>query len=128
MIFSSTQSLLGQLSPEEYRAGFMAVNVTALSLGQASGPILAGTMFTKMKEKSNQGHIEKNGSLSDVLVSQEVGDKNTPSKAHIRKGIVGDWKNYLSDSELNFSRNYVQIKKETCPHVIDFFSLEDLLC
>ncbi|NES93197.1 MFS transporter, partial [Okeania sp. SIO2B9] len=37
---------LGQLSPEEYRAGFMAVNVTALSLGQASGPILAGTMFT----------------------------------------------------------------------------------
>ncbi|NES64460.1 MAG: MFS transporter [Okeania sp. SIO2D1] len=46
MIFSSTQSLLGQLSPEEYRAGFMAVNVTALSLGQASGPILAGTMFT----------------------------------------------------------------------------------
>ncbi|MGK7920792.1 MAG: MFS transporter [Trichodesmium sp.] len=46
MIFPSTQSLLGQLSPEEYRAGFMAVNATALSLGQASGPILAGTMFT----------------------------------------------------------------------------------
>ncbi|MGD1703093.1 sulfotransferase domain-containing protein [Dapis sp. BLCC M229] len=90
--------------------------------------ISRATNFTKMKEKSNQGHIEKNGSLSDVLVSQEVGDKNTPSKAHIRKGIVGDWKNYLSDSELNLWRNYVQIKKETCPHVIDFFSLEDLLC
>lgn len=46
IIFPSTQSLLGQLSPEEYRAGFMAVNTTALSLGQASGPILAGTMFS----------------------------------------------------------------------------------
>jgi len=90
--------------------------------------ISRATNFTKMKEKSNQGHVEKNGSLSDVLVSQEIGDKNTPSKAHIRKGIVGDWKNYLSDSELNLWRNYVQLKKETCPHVIDFFSLEDLLC
>ncbi len=90
--------------------------------------ISRATNFTKMKEKSNQGHIEKDGNLSDVLVSQEVGDKNTPSKAHIRKGIVGDWKNYLSDSELNLWRNYLDIKKETCPHVIDFFSLEDLLC
>ncbi|NEQ72736.1 MAG: sulfotransferase domain-containing protein [Okeania sp. SIO2C9] len=89
--------------------------------------ISRATNFKKMKEKSNQGHIDKDGNLSDVLVSQEVGDRNHPSKAHIRKGIVGDWKNYLSDSELNLWRNYVQIKKETCPHVIDFFSLEDLL-
>ncbi|MEB3339899.1 sulfotransferase domain-containing protein [Okeania sp.] len=85
------------------------------------------TNFTKMKEKSNQGHIEKDGSLSNVLVSQEIGDKNIPSKAHIRKGIVGDWKNYLSDSEFNLWRNYVETKKASCPHVIDFFSLENLL-
>ena len=90
--------------------------------------ISRATNFTKMKEKSNQGHMEPDGSLSDMLVSQEVGDKNTPSKAHIRKGIVGDWKNYLSDSELNLWQNYVHIKKETCPRVIDFFSLEGLLC
>jgi MFS family permease len=46
MVAPSTQSLLGQLSPEQYRAGFMAVTATALSFGQTLGPILAGTMFT----------------------------------------------------------------------------------
>ncbi|WP_174715391.1 MFS transporter, partial [Aphanothece sacrum] len=46
MVFPSTQALLGELAPQEYRAGFMAVNATVLSLGQALGPILAGGMFT----------------------------------------------------------------------------------
>ncbi|MGB5595344.1 MAG: MFS transporter [Crocosphaera sp.] len=46
MVFPSTQALLGELAPQEYRAGFMAVNATMLSLGQALGPILAGGMFT----------------------------------------------------------------------------------
>ena len=46
MVAPSSQSLLGQLSPEKYRAGFMAVTATALSFGQTLGPILAGTMFT----------------------------------------------------------------------------------
>ncbi len=46
MIFPSTQALLGGLAPQEYRAGFMAVNATALSIGQALGPILAGTAFS----------------------------------------------------------------------------------
>ncbi|MDJ0731339.1 MAG: MFS transporter [Crocosphaera sp.] len=46
MVFPSTQALLGELAPQEYRAGFMAVNATVLSLGQALGPILAGVMFT----------------------------------------------------------------------------------
>ena len=46
MVFPSTQALLGELAPQEYRAGFMAVNATVLSLGQALGPILAGIMFT----------------------------------------------------------------------------------
>ncbi len=46
MIFPSTQALLGGLAPQEYRAGFMAVNATALSLGQALGPVLAGTAFS----------------------------------------------------------------------------------
>ncbi|MDJ0697551.1 MFS transporter [Mastigocoleus sp. MO_188.B34] len=45
MSFPSTQALLGKLAPEEYRAGFMAVNATVLSIAQGLGPILAGGAF-----------------------------------------------------------------------------------
>ncbi|MGH7998031.1 MAG: MFS transporter [Brasilonema sp.] len=45
MAFPSTQALLGGLAPQEYRAGFMAVNATVLALGQALGPLLAGVAF-----------------------------------------------------------------------------------
>ena len=45
MVFPSTQALLGGLAPQEYRGGFMAVNATILSLGQALGPLLAGVAF-----------------------------------------------------------------------------------
>lgn len=45
IVFPSTQALLGGLAPVEYRAGFMAVNATMLSLGQALGPLLAGVAF-----------------------------------------------------------------------------------
>ena len=45
MVFPSTQALLGGLAPQQYRAGFMAVNATVLSLGQALGPLLAGIAF-----------------------------------------------------------------------------------
>ncbi len=45
MCFPATQALLGKLAPEDYRAGFMAVNATVLSVGQALGPLLAGVAF-----------------------------------------------------------------------------------
>ncbi|AFY56471.1 sulfotransferase family protein [Rivularia sp. PCC 7116] len=91
--------------------------------------ISRATDFKSMKQKSiTEGHIDTEGELSDVLVSREVGDKNNPSKAHIRKGMVGDWVNYLSDDELVMWRDYVNKKKDYCPHVVDFFSLDDLLC
>lgn len=45
MVFPATQALLGGLAPQEYRAGFMAVNATVLSVGQALGPLLAGVAF-----------------------------------------------------------------------------------
>ncbi|MBW4595530.1 MAG: MFS transporter [Brasilonema angustatum HA4187-MV1] len=45
IVFPSTQALLGGLAPVEYRAGFMAVNATVLSLGQALGPLFAGVAF-----------------------------------------------------------------------------------
>ncbi|MDY6903029.1 MAG: sulfotransferase domain-containing protein [Cyanobacteriota bacterium] len=91
--------------------------------------ISRATDFKSMKQKSiAEGHLDTEGNLSDVLVSQEVGDKNNPSKAHIRKGMVGDWVNYLSEDELNMWRNYVNTKKDYCPHVVDLFSLDNLLC
>jgi len=39
------QSMLARLSPEEYRAGFMAINITTQSLGRAFGPVLAVISF-----------------------------------------------------------------------------------
>lgn len=91
--------------------------------------ISEATDFQSMKNKSlTEGHLDTEGKLSDVLVSQEVGDKNSPSNAHIRKGIVGDWVNYLSDEELTMWRDYVKKKKDSCPHIVDFFSLDNLLC
>lgn len=38
----TTRTLLTMLSPEESRAGFMAVNATVQSIGQALGPVFAG--------------------------------------------------------------------------------------
>lgn len=45
MVFPSTQALLGGLAPQQHRGGFMAVNATVLSLGQALGPLLSGVAF-----------------------------------------------------------------------------------
>ncbi|NEP70700.1 MULTISPECIES: MFS transporter [Okeania] len=45
MCYPATQALLGKLAPPDYRAGFMAVNATVLSTGQALGPLLAGVAF-----------------------------------------------------------------------------------
>ncbi|MEO1428691.1 MAG: sulfotransferase domain-containing protein [Cyanobacteria bacterium J06633_8] len=91
--------------------------------------ISIATDFKSMKQKSiAEGHLDTEGNLSQVLVAREVGDKNNPSNAHIRKGVVGDWVNYLSDEELTMWRNYVNSKKDSCPHVVDFFSLDNLLC
>ncbi|MEL6462817.1 MAG: sulfotransferase domain-containing protein [Cyanobacteria bacterium J06621_15] len=91
--------------------------------------ISGATDFQSMKQKSlAQGHLDTEGNLSNVLVSQEIGDKDSPSNAHIRKGIVGDWMNYLSNEELDMWRDYVSTKKDSCPRVVNFFSLDNLLC
>ena len=91
--------------------------------------ISRATDFKTMKQKSiADGHLNTEANLSYDLVSLEAGDKNNPSKAHIRKGIVGDWINYLSDDELTMWRNYVHTKKDSCPRVVEFFSLDNLLC
>jgi MFS family permease len=40
-----TRALLAKLSPDNSRAGFMAANAMAQSIGQALGPVLAGVAF-----------------------------------------------------------------------------------
>lgn len=45
MAFPTTQALLAKLAPSTNRAGFMAASAIAVPLGQAIGPILAGSAF-----------------------------------------------------------------------------------
>ncbi len=45
LYWPSSHALLGSLAPIEHRAGFMALNDTALKLGQALGPLLMGGAF-----------------------------------------------------------------------------------
>jgi MFS family permease len=46
LVFPCSQSLLARLAPEDCRAGFMAVNATVLTFGQAVGPLIAGAAFS----------------------------------------------------------------------------------
>lgn len=45
LIMPSSQTLLAELAAENARAGFMAVNATVQSIGQALGPLIAGISF-----------------------------------------------------------------------------------
>ncbi|MEM9926289.1 MAG: MFS transporter [Cyanobacteria bacterium P01_D01_bin.50] len=45
LAFPSLQGSLAKLAPEEFRAGFMSVNVTIQSIGRAIGPVFAGIIF-----------------------------------------------------------------------------------
>ncbi|MGL5805433.1 MAG: MFS transporter [Xenococcaceae cyanobacterium] len=42
----SILTMLARFAPEDYRAGFMSLNVTVQSLGRALGPIIAGIAFS----------------------------------------------------------------------------------
>ncbi|AFY56406.1 arabinose efflux permease family protein [Rivularia sp. PCC 7116] len=45
LVMPSSQALLAELAAENARAGFMAVNATVQSIGQALGPLIAGISF-----------------------------------------------------------------------------------
>lgn len=45
LAFPSLQSSIAKLAPQEYRAGFMSLNVTIQSVGRAIGPVFAGIIF-----------------------------------------------------------------------------------
>jgi MFS family permease len=45
LIFPILQTMLAEIAPEGYRAGFMALNVTVQSLGRALGPVLLGFAY-----------------------------------------------------------------------------------
>lgn len=43
--FPSLQASLAKLAPQDYRAGFMSINVTVQSIGRAIGPVFAGIVY-----------------------------------------------------------------------------------
>ena len=45
LAFPSLQSSIAKLAPQEYRSGFMSLNVTIQAVGRAIGPIFAGIIF-----------------------------------------------------------------------------------
>lgn len=45
LVMPSSQTLLAELAAENARAGFMSVNATVQSIGQALGPLIAGISF-----------------------------------------------------------------------------------
>ncbi|MEM6404284.1 MAG: MFS transporter [Cyanobacteria bacterium P01_D01_bin.116] len=45
LAFPSLQSSIAKLAPQEYRSGFMSVNVTIQAVGRAIGPVFAGILF-----------------------------------------------------------------------------------
>ena len=45
LAFPTLQSSIAKLAPQEYRSGFMSLNVTTQSLGRAMGPVFAGIIF-----------------------------------------------------------------------------------
>lgn len=45
LAFPTLQSSIAKVAPEEYRSGFMSLNVTTQSLGRALGPVFAGIIF-----------------------------------------------------------------------------------
>jgi len=45
LAFPSLQSSIAKLAPQEYRSGFMSLNVTIQAVGRAIGPVFAGILF-----------------------------------------------------------------------------------
>ncbi|MGB3759439.1 MAG: MFS transporter [Rivularia sp. (in: cyanobacteria)] len=45
LAFPSLQSSIAKLAPQEYRSGFMSINVTIQAVGRAIGPVFAGILF-----------------------------------------------------------------------------------
>ena len=84
--------------------------------------------FKKMKAISNKHGI---ASIKSIQVKQEVeglkfaeidpGTKYKPSNAHIRKGIVGDWKNYYNQEQLEQWEKYVDEACLKYPETSKFF-------
>ena len=73
--------------------------------------IAAECNFGNMKEKSNKfGFITPDRKPGDATkwADSDPGSKDKPSNAHIRKGIVGDWKNYYNEDQLKQWEEYVE--------------------
>jgi len=78
--------------------------------------------FDKAKARSNQhGFDGPNTGTGLKWADIDPGNKDKPSNAHIRKGIVGDWVNYYSKEQLEKWENYVTEACKKYPKTLKFF-------
>merc|ERR1712150_182821 len=78
--------------------------------------------FSKMKAKGNAHGFKSVLKPADVKYFGEeaTGNKEKPSNAHIRKGIVGDWENYYTKEQLKQWEDYVNQACEKYPRVLAY--------
>jgi len=82
--------------------------------------------FDKMKAFSNKhGFMSATTTVKEgedlLWADVDPGSEEKPSNAHIRKGIVGDWKNYYTVDQLKQWEDYVDKACIECPGTLEFF-------
>lgn len=55
------------------------------------------------------------------------GDRDNFSYSHIRNGQLADWKNYLTEEQINKWKLHVEEKVKTCPYLLEYVGLDYLL-
>lgn len=82
---------------------------------------------TLKKIADSEGFMRPDGSCTKIFNDENVGDVNHASRAHIRKGAVGDWVDYFDEDLIKVWREYARGKMESCPLVVDFYGEKALL-
>ena len=82
---------------------------------------------TLKKIADSEGFMRPDGSCTKLFNDEIVGDVDHASRAHIRKGAVGDWVNYFDRDLIGVWREYARVKMETCPLVVEFYGEKALL-
>merc|ERR1712071_741766 len=78
--------------------------------------------FKSLKKIADaEGFMRPDGSCTKIFNDEIVGDVDHASRAHIRKGAVGDWVNYFDEDLIGVWREYARVKMENCPLVVEFY-------
>ena len=82
------------------------------------------TNFKTMKSDAIEFGMGKN--FEKLRIDFE-GDVDNFSGAHIRKGQVGDWVNYLSEEQVKTWEKHVESKRDECPILFERFGRDYLM-